>query len=202
MKKTVLAAFLFVLISASLLVSGCQSPSDAQNENAAAEQAAEETGVKVYEESSVFGEFTTYTQDGEEVNQDIFAQADLTMVNIWATYCGPCIQEMPDLAEISDEYADDNFAIVGIISDVYEPENAEVQDVIDATGAKYMQLIPNQEIFDNFLRMVQAVPTTVFVNSEGMRVGDVLMGSKDKESWIKEIESRLEAVANAKENGE
>lgn len=201
MKNVVFRSILSALLAVSLVFGGCQSTGSAQDKKPAEvteeKETEEETAsVEVHDQQTVFGEFTTYTQEGEEVNQDIFAEADLTMVNIWGTFCGPCLQEMPYLEELANEYAEKNVAIVGIISDVYEPENAEVQDVIDATGAKYMQLIHSEDLYNNFLRMVQAVPTTVFVNSEGMRVGDVLMGARDKETWIAEIEARLEAVAD------
>ena len=60
----------------------------------------EETGD---EKKDGFGAFESETLDGEKVTEEIFQQADLTMVNIWATFCGPCIQEMPDLAQLSEE---------------------------------------------------------------------------------------------------
>ena len=77
--------------------------------------------------------------------------------------------------------------------------NETAQQIIDATGADYTHLIHSESLNSNFLRLVQVVPTTVFVDSNGMRVGDTLMGARDKESWIEEIELRLEALADAKE---
>ena len=38
----------------------------------------------------------------ETVTQDIFADYDLTMVNVWATWCGYCVEEMPELAKLKD----------------------------------------------------------------------------------------------------
>ena len=69
-------------------------------------------------QEKIFGEFETVTLTGEPVTQEIFGEAKLTMVNIWATYCGPCIQEMPELAELAREYEDRGVQIVGLLSDV------------------------------------------------------------------------------------
>ena len=74
----------------------------------------EETGD---EKKDGFGAFESETLDGEKVTEEIFQQADLTMVNIWATFCGPCIQEMPDLAQLSEEYQDKGVQIIGLIGD-------------------------------------------------------------------------------------
>ena len=146
-----------------------------------------------------FGTFVTTNMDGTEVNQDIFAEAQLTMVNIWATYCSPCISEMPHLQELSEEYADKNVAIVGIISDVTQAGDPNAVEVMELTGVRYPQLVHSQDLYDNFLHLVQAVPTTVFVDKEGIRVGDVIMGAKTKDGWIEEIEKRLEMISDEQE---
>lgn len=47
--------------------------------------------------------FTATDFKGNPVTSEIFAKNKLTMVNIWGTFCGPCIREMPDLARINEE---------------------------------------------------------------------------------------------------
>ena len=64
---------------------------------------------------------------------------------------------------------------------------------------RYPQLVHSQDLYDNFLHLVQAVPTTVFVDKEGIRVGDVIMGAKTKDGWIEEIEKRLEMISDEQE---
>lgn len=44
-------------------------------------------------------QFMTTDMDGKKVTNDIFADYDMTVVNFWATYCNPCIDELPELAE-------------------------------------------------------------------------------------------------------
>ncbi len=115
---------------------------------------------------------------GKVVTEDIFAKADLTMVNVWATYCGPCIDEMPDLGKISKEYQDKGFQIVGIVSDTYDAEDATAKEIVEETGADYSHIVLNTDLVNGPLKDVQVVPTTFFVDKNGNQVGQVITGSK------------------------
>lgn len=145
------------------------------------------------EEPAMFGEFTSQTLNGEEVSQEIFAGAELTMVNIWATYCGPCIVEMPDLGELNREYAEHGVQVVGIVSDKTEAQDETALEIVEKTGADYTHIVLSMELYPK-LSNVQAVPTTVFVDREGRQVGKVYAGAKSKEKWAEIIDSLLKEV--------
>lgn len=148
-----------------------------------------------------FSNFKAVTLDGKEVDQSIFANSDLTMINIWATYCGPCLSEMPELGEINEEYKDKGFQIVGIVSDVINSDGSlsetqvqSARDVVTKTGANYMQLVPTHDLMMAKLKDVYAVPTTIFVDKNGKQVGEDQLGSKSKDDWIKLIDQYLGEV--------
>ena len=143
----------------------------------------------------LFGVFETVTLDGEKVDQNIFAEADLNMVNIWGTFCGPCINEMPDLGELAEEYAEKGVRLIGIIADVREPGNEAAEKIVEATGADYTHLVMSQSLKVNYLGQVQGVPTTIFLDREGKQVGEVCVGAKSKKNWSKLIDEMLEETA-------
>ena len=90
--------------------------------------------------------FTAYDLDGNTQTEKLFEGKKLTVLNIWATYCGPCIQEMPALAEIHEEYAAKGVQIVGIVSDVPAVESTTAdtaRTLIKDTGANYVNLLPS-----------------------------------------------------------
>lgn len=161
---------------------------------AAQSSAAEEPGVSAGGLTS----FTTTDLDGNAVTQDIFAGADLTMVNIWATFCSPCIEEMPYLGQLKSEYQDKGFNIVGIVADVQNSDGSIPEDgvslakeIVSQTGANYTHLLPSESLNSIILNNVAAVPTTVFVDSKGNFVGEEYVGSRDKQEWAEIIDGLL-----------
>ncbi|WP_066644358.1 TlpA family protein disulfide reductase [Christensenella timonensis] len=151
----------------------------------------------------VFGDFKAQDLAGNEVTQDVFSGHKLTMVNLWATYCKPCLQEMPDLGEINREYAGKGFQVVGIVTDAADQSGQVVQEqadlakeIVSATGADYTQLIPSNAMILKKLKDVTMVPETVFVDEYGKQVGESVVGSRSKEEWTRIIDGLLD------ENGE
>lgn len=144
--------------------------------------------------NNIFGFFDTQTLEGEDVTEEIFTQADLTMVNIWGTYCGPCINEMPDLGEISREYKDKGFQIVGMICDVTESGDETALQIVEETHADYMHIVASDDLQSGILQYVTGVPTTFFVDKNGNMVGEAYVGARDKASWEILINNLLEGV--------
>ena len=100
-----------MMLTAAIMLAGCSAePKPEQiKQEAADEQKENEATDKESAANGLFGAFETQTHYGIPVTEEIFTQADLTMVNIWGTFCGPCIREMPDLGELADEYAENIF---------------------------------------------------------------------------------------------
>ncbi len=163
-----------------LLLSACGET--VEEENAASVETTEKT-TEDAEPVKLFGVFDTQTLEGEAVTEEIWGEAELTMVNIWGTFCGPCIAEMPDLGEISREYADRGFQIVGMICDVTEPGNETALEIVNETKADYTHVIASEDLTMNALQYVSSVPTTVFLDKEGDVVGEIYSGARDKATW-------------------
>lgn len=149
----------------------------------------------------LFGAFTTEDLDGNAVSEAVFAENKLTMINIWGTFCGPCLREMPDLGELHAAYASRGFAIVGIVTDATDRSGAVVasqvrlaKEIIADTGANYLHLLPSDSLTEIKLQDVMYIPETVFVDSRGVVIGEPLIGSMNKGSWEKVIEERLAEV--------
>lgn len=143
-------------------------------------------------------EFDTKDMGGNSVTSAIFADSKLTMINIWGTFCGPCIREMPDLGKLNEANKSRGMQIIGIPIDIVDWNGREQprtkangEAIIKRTGANYMHLVPTKEMLNGFLRNVQAVPMTFFVDSTGKIVGDVYMGSRSQKDWQKIIDSLL-----------
>ena len=146
-----------------------------------------------------YGSFETTDLAGNVVTADVFADHKLTMINVWATYCSPCLQEMPELGELSKEYKDKGVQIIGIPIDTLEQDGtwsqsqvANAASLASQTGADYLHILPSQDLIQAGLSDIYAVPTTFFVDSSGNVTGDTYMGSKSKKEWEKVIDQTLE----------
>ena len=152
---------------------------------------------KETEEEPYVVSFTAATVDGEELTSECFSQSKLTMLNVWATYCNPCLSEMPDLGEIAVSYDTSEFQIIGIVSDVAEGDNEEtvqgVKDLIVETKADYPHVLLSESLNKNLVGAVDSVPTTFFVNQKGEMLGYVL-GAQSKDTWEEIINELLAEV--------
>lgn len=124
--------------------------------------------------------FTTTDMEGNTVTQDIFADYDLTMVNIWATWCGYCVEEMPELAKLK-KMLPENVNLITICDDAaYETELT--QQILRESGANFQTLKTTDDMYTQLLAYVYAFPTTFFVNSEGIPVVQPLTGVPSMEN--------------------
>jgi thiol-disulfide isomerase/thioredoxin len=84
------------------------------------------------------------------------------IINVWASYCGPCLAEMGSLERLWQRYGD-RFNIIGISIDDYR-DRAEV--FLAKAGTTFPHYIDNKLILENMLG-VQSVPLTVLVDEQG-----------------------------------
>ena len=167
-KKTVLA--LLLTITMIFAMAGCGGGGSSETAESGA-QSSQTAGSGI--------SFKTTDLDGNAVDsKELFAKNKVTMINIWGTYCGPCVEEMPELEQMSKEYADKGAAIVGLVVDVSEADDsklADAKDIIKDTGVTYLNL----KAWDGSKDQLSApgTPTTYFVDSTGNLIGDPVVGA-------------------------
>ena len=183
-----------LILSLVLVLTACGSkPAGSSTENKAEETTEEDGGSQA--SKTVFGTFESKTLDGEDVSQDIFSKADLTMVNIWGTFCGPCIKEMPELGELSRSMRTRR-SDRGLISDVSDPGDETAEDIISTAKADYTHIVASNDLQNGILKEVYAVPTTYFVDKDGNQVarliraqGIWIAGPKIIDEMLAEVQS-------------
>ena len=188
-KKT----FILPLFLSVILLGGCAG-GNTQVKNETEKSVQQEAPITLPTELAGQAGFEAHDMEGNTVSQEIFAESKLTMVNVWATYCNPCLREMPALGELAQAYDAGDFKIIGIISDV--PENAEeeaigiAEELIEQTGAAYTHLMINESIYNALLTDVAAVPTTFFFDENGILL-DTVVGAMEKSAWEEKINGLL-----------
>lgn len=147
------------------------------------------------------GDFQAQTLDGEDIDESIFANAKLTVINVWTTWCGSCVDEMPDLEAISEMLGDIDAQLIGIAYDTCDPRgqiNEEMlelaNEIIDRTGVTFPTLIPDEHLMNGLLKGMLGYPTTFFVDAQGNLVGEPVLGSNSAKDWVELIQERVAAV--------
>lgn len=175
------------------------SQQPAQSDSQQADQSSE-TSEDSESPRGILSQFSTQDLEGNELDQSMLQDHTLTMVNVWATFCTPCINEMPDLGTLAQEYEDQGVQIVGLVSDVLDmegnldPDQLDLaREIVDSTAADYTHLVPSEDLY-GLLYQISSVPTTFFVDETGAQVGGTYIGAKDKDQWQDIIDQLLAEV--------
>lgn len=112
-------------------------------------------------------EFTLKTLDGESVNMESL-QGKVIFLNLWATWCGPCRAEMPNIQKLYASMKDDSIAFVMLAIDKKgdEPKIKKYLDEKGFTFPIYRPAYAGDSSFPEILR-VPSIPTTFVVDKQG-----------------------------------
>ena len=117
-------------------------------------------------------EFETTDLDGNSVkSEDLFAGHPVTAINLWATWCGPCKEELPELETLNAELEENDCQIIGIVTDATKDRKIEkAKEILRNAGADYVNLVPFEALSEMLPQ--NCWPTTYFVDENGILVGE------------------------------
>jgi thiol-disulfide isomerase/thioredoxin len=159
-----------MVMSLFLMVSGCLGGGDA--------------GLKV---GTVAPDFQLKDLEGNIYTLSDYEGSPI-MLNFWATWCGPCREEMPYMEEVSQEWADEGLVFFAI--NLAESDSG-VKAYLDSFGFTMPVLLDSARTVANKYN-ITGVPTTYFIDSDGIIQDKVIGAFPDKAS----IDSYLEDLVN------
>ena len=111
----------------------------------------------------------------------------ILVVDFWATWCEPCLVEIPKFNKMSDEYQGKAVEVVGI---AVESPYAHIKPKVEETAMKYTVLVGNDKVVDGFGGLL-GFPTTYIVTKD-WRIYKKYMGAlPDKDARIKKDIEKL-----------
>ena len=154
------------------------------------------------ENSTTVGKFETKGIDGKDYTEKVFSDYDLTLVNIFTTWCSPCVNEIPELEKLYEEMKDKGVGVVGVVLDTVGDDGKQDEETVkkagvlqDKTKASYPFLIPDSTMMNGRLNGISAFPETFFVDKEGNIVGETYTGSHTLDEWKEIVEKELKNVS-------
>ena len=132
--------------------------------------------------------FSWKDSSGKVVDFDAY-HGKVTLINFWATWCGPCKKELPDLISLSHELANRDIKIIGVSTDRGPNIIEDVRAFVTAQGIPYPVVISNDDLEEAFGNP-RAIPTSYLIDADG-KIVQTLVGMRTKESFSQAITSLL-----------
>ena len=153
-------------------------------------------------DSTNVGKFETKGVDGKDYTEKVFSDYDLTLVNIFTTWCSPCVNEIPELEKLYEEMKEKGVGVVGVVLDTVGDDGKQDDAAVKKAGvlqektkASYPFLIPDSTMMNGRLNGISAFPETFFVDKDGNIVGETYSGSHSLDEWKKIVEKELANVS-------
>ncbi len=109
-------------------------------------------------------DFTLKTLDGKEVSLSDY-RGKVVMVNVWASWCEPCRQEMPAIEQAYKTYQDQGLVVLGLN---LKEKQVPIQGFADTYGLTFPILLDTDGKVGTDLYRVRPIPTTFFVDRDGI----------------------------------
>jgi peroxiredoxin len=138
-------------------------------------------------EGQVAPDFVLKSASGENLRLSEY-RGDVVLINFWATWCGPCRQEMPLLDDLYGRYQRVGFSLLGVNID---DDSRRAMQMVQELGVNFPVLFDESKEVSKLYK-VEAMPVTVLVDREG-RIRHVHNGYKPgyEEKYLTEIRSLL-----------
>ena len=153
------------------------------------------------EDASVFRDFSGQDYDGNTVDESLFSNNAVTVVNFWFTGCKPCVAELSKLNELNDAIKSMGGEVVGINTETFDGNQDAIKEaaaVLESQGAKYRNLsIDSASAAGKYASDIMAFPTTILVDRNGNIVGEPMLGGIDNQDNYDTLMKQIQSVIDA-----
>ena len=150
------------------------------------------------ESTGVFHGFKGKDLDGNDVDESLFAQNKVTVVNFWFSGCKPCVEELSKLNELNDKIKEMGGEVVGINTDTLDDNQdgiKEAKEILKAQGASYKNLtFDSDSTVGKYAGNIMAFPTTVLVDKDGNIIGEPFMGGINDQSNYEQLMKQIQSI--------
>lgn len=171
--------FVFIVII-SVLAASCSGtkPATGVNNSNSPASPAEKPKSAYPPVSSVIMKAENRNLDGSPLKLEDL-KGKVVLLNLWATWCGPCREEIPHLVELQDKYRDKGFEVVGL--DVDPEAKEDIEKFMAEMKINYTIGWAHEDLSNEIVRLnrMGGIPQSILINREGQLTG-VFLGGGDR----------------------
>lgn len=138
--------------------------------------------------------FVSTTLEGKAIDSSLFGNADITVVNFWASYCYPNINETTTLQQLKTELEQkhSNVQLIQVVIDTPQPQAEEIaKQAKQEANADFTSIMTDETLANWIVQNLEGLPTTILVNNQGQIIGEQLQGIQTLENYMTAIENAL-----------
>lgn len=151
--------------------------------------------------ASPFRNFSGQDFDGNSVDESLFSENAVTVINFWFTGCKPCVAELSKLNELNDTIKSMGGEVIGINTETFDGNEAAIKEaaaILEKQGAEYRNLsIDSASDAGKYASDIMAFPTTILVDRNGNIVGEPLLGGIDNQDNYDTLMNQIQSVIDA-----
>lgn len=132
------------------------------------------------EQANIAPQFTLYDLEGYPVSLSNFL-GKVVILDFWATWCPPCLKEIPHFIELYEEYKDKGLEIIGVTLD----DPAATKDFVESWQIPYTIVMGTEKVSRDYGN-ISAIPTTFVLNKNG-EIYKKYVGYREKEVFEKDL---------------
>jgi thiol-disulfide isomerase/thioredoxin len=186
-------AILLALLAPALLSVGCGRTQTAQADAKLSKQdAVQAETIRLVKNPDAAPAFQLNDLDGKPVSL-AEARGKIVLLNFWATWCGPCRAEIPDLVDLQKRYAD-KLEIIALATQ--EDDSDQVRRFVQHSGINYRVAMASDDVVRDY-GGIAALPTSFVIDAQG-RVVQKHIGLNDPTLYERELKAMLGMPIDAK----
>ena len=152
-------------------------------------------------DESPFKNFSGQDFDGNAVDESLFSENAVTVVNFWFTGCKPCVAELSKLNELNDTLQSMGGEVIGINTETFDGNEAAIKEaaaILESQKAEYRNLSVNSASdAGKYASGIMAFPTTILVDRNGNIVGEPVLGGIDNQDNYDALMDQIQSVIDA-----
>lgn len=161
--------------------------------------AASDSGADT--DSSAFKNISGTDFDGNKIDESLFSNNAVTVLNFWFSGCKPCVAELSKLNELNEAIKSMGGQVIGVNTETFDGNETAIEEaksILESQGAEYRNVcFDSDSDAAQYASNIMAFPTTILVDRNGNIVGEPMLGGIDEQENYDQLMEQIQSVIDA-----